>query len=927
MKESSPQNNKEYQKDVNLRCFLQHVFPNNPKLQDVIFANNKDRLATFLVQKTVYKNDLVPVKKRMRIFFLHQMKMLLTIMTSRDRQEQLMRYNETLLDYILDENPSSDLKERAKYVPTTLAEARHYCESKASFASFLPVPEITQTSKYSRVKDIGEAFSIAIAQGLKFERIFPSNKLDLDRINPRSILQSSSINKLATELAQNPQFKGDYIVPFSLWSDKYNSGSGTKGDRSNIKVFSASLILKPRMTKKHTFPLALIPGKTNKNDLQQNYTRIMFEELRQLKEMSVTCFDSFNSNIVRISFMPAYYTLDRDEGNALLGFLGQNGCTSGIAWWRCPANSDSICWLAKSFPPCKKCIQRRSQIFHSSGNYDAAYKQPENMICPDCFDWDYERVKFTFLKPFPSAVDDEEIFDLYDEDGYLSSGEITFPLMLKHCHLIFERVATGKWKIGEAYTFGKYACLSEQNVTKRLINKAKKLRKKNIQRRKDGEDIIDPSSPEHVKNIVPIPVMYGDVLPLSHYHVGIMHTVALNVGKAMIFLIDKALDKVSSNLRSTCRISTNEEVFVEVRKLSLNWLKVWTQPVSFWWSENYLGFAYIAKSYISIIASLCEEEGGTRGKETAELLTSCFFCWNAMVSMIFMDGKPTDEEADRLGTLIKMFLSYYNLGDSVTKKKENDEKTKIERCSCLQTLLTLPDKMRTFGNLRNLWEGSLDGEGYVRILKPLLKRGIHQTGNLKSVLMKDYRNACMDDAIEKEEKIQAKSNEIQSVDEDDIDYEQIDACRENDKEYERVRKNLTTDRYRRFHCYSDLEKSFAKLFAGKPVGVMVYKKQWFILHYKWHEKKKRRALKEIKASLSSFEERNYTLCFEIDKLAEKKVMFIEDLSVDSTDYVSALLLPMHIFDKEKGSRILYFMITEDHKEYGPNDNFIYPNCI
>jgi hypothetical protein len=764
---------------------------------------------------------------------------------------------------------------------------------------------------------------------LTFERIFPSNKLDLEGINPRSIIQSSSVIKLAKELAgnENSTFTGDYIVPFSLWSDKYNSGSGTKGDRSNIKLFSASIVYKPNMTKKHTFPIALIPGKTDRQEEQQNYIRFMYDELRQLKEKDTTCYDYLTSNIVKIRFMPVYWQGDREEGSDLIGFHGANGCTSGMAWWRCPANSSSMCSLAKSLAACKTCVQRRSEIFHSSGNYDVAYKQAEDMICPDCYDWDYERVKFTFLKPFPSARDDEVICDLYDNDGYLSSGEITFDSMYEACELIYKRVATKRWKIGEAYTYGKYACLSETNVTKKLITEAGKFRQRNDRRRKNGEDILEPELPT---DVVPIPVMYRDVLPISHYHVGLMHTVALNVGKSMTFLIDKAFNTVSSNLKKTCLISTNKELFVEVRKLSLNWLKVWTQPVSYWWAENYLGFAYVAKSYISIVASMCEEEGGARGKETAEILTSCFFCWNAMVSMIFMDGKPTDEDVDRLGTLIKMFLSYYNLVDSVTKHEENDEKTKIERCSCLQTLLTLPNKMRTFGNLRNLWEGSLDGEGYVRILKPLLKRGIHQTGNLKSVLMKDYRNACIDDALKKEEKIQANDGiGIDSVDEDDVlaDFQRIDASCEDEKR-EQIRTILTTDRYRRFHCYSNLEKSLSNLDGGKPVGVMVYKKRWFILHYKWHEKKKRRALKEIKASPSSFEERNHTLCFEIVELADTEVIFIEELSVDSTDYLSALLLPMHIFDEENGGRkILYFMITEEHKEYGANDNFAYPNCI
>lgn len=108
----------------------------------------------------------------------------------------------------------------------------------------------------------------------------------------------------------------------------------------------------------------------------------------------------------------------------------------------------------------------------------------------------------------------------------------------------------------------------------------------------------------------------------------------------------------------------------------------------------------------------------------------------------------------------------------------------------------------------------------------------------------------------------------------------------------------------------------------------MHKKRWFILHYKWHENKKKLALKEIKASSSSFEERNHTLCFEIDELADIEVIFIEELSEDSADYLSALLLPMHIFDEKNGWRsILYFMINKVHKEYGANNNFVYPNCI
>lgn len=61
----------------------------------------------------------------------------------------------------------------------------------------------------------------------------------------------------------------------------------------------------------------------------------------------------------------------------------------------------------------------------------------------------------------------------------------------------------------------------------------------------------------------------------------------------------------------------------------------------------------------------------------------------------------------------------------------------------------------------NFWISEINGKEVwmekvtCKFWKPLLKRGIHQTGNLKSVLMNDYCNACMDDDLEKEGKIQA----------------------------------------------------------------------------------------------------------------------------------------------------------------------------
>ena len=48
--------------------------------------------------------------------------------------------------------------------------------------------------------------------------------------------------------------------------------------------------------------------------------------------------------------------------------------------------------------------------------------------------------------------------------------------------------------------------------------------------------------------------------------------------------------------------------------------------------------------------------------------------------------------------------------------------------------------MRERGIQRNFWEGDLLGEGYIYVIKPLMKRGIQQNGILASVLEKKISN-------------------------------------------------------------------------------------------------------------------------------------------------------------------------------------------
>ena len=82
----------------------------------------------------------------------------------------------------------------------------------------------------------------------------------------------------------------------------------------------------------------------------------------------------------------------------------------------------------------------------------------------------------------------------------------------------------------------------------------------------------------------------------------------------------------------------------------------------------------------------------------------------------------------------------WNYNDDLIVENTTSTKKKIPGwiSSCnFVCLLNLPDAMREFGPLRNLWEGSYQGEGYLRIAKKHMKTGLRGNwtfNTLKKVL-------------------------------------------------------------------------------------------------------------------------------------------------------------------------------------------------
>ena len=88
---------------------------------------------------------------------------------------------------------------------------------------------------------------------------------------------------------------------------------------------------------------------------------------------------------------------------------------------------------------------------------------------------------------------------------------------------------------------------------------------------------------------------------------------------------------------------------------------------------------------------------------------------NAMVSRL-MRTTITPEHVDDVERHIKIFLSSFETFDA-GMRAETEKPTWISSYNFV-CLLNLPDVMREFGPLRNLWEGGGQGEKFLRLVKP-----------------------------------------------------------------------------------------------------------------------------------------------------------------------------------------------------------------
>ena len=317
-----------------------------------------------------------------------------------------------------------------------------------------------------------------------------------------------------------------------------------------------------------------------------------------------------------------------------------------------------------------------------------------------------------------------------------------------------------------------------------------------------------------------------------------MHLLMLGMVKSVMIKIGKWLrDK---NLNSKF-IKLTDGILGSIKSLNVEWCKILEYPktdkTGGWVSENFLAMGRIGLWFYSLlnhIPSANNEE--LEVHNVMQLIYSMCLLLQKCMSL-----KTNKSDITHLEAIIRMFLIHY---DYVDKEINEDPTTPswISQYNML-CLLNLPDTMRKYGHIRNIWEGGSDGEAYLKHVKKQLISGLVNqwqvwviTNLLKEDIYRDWKTNS------------EKNNTIRS----------------------------------QIKIYSSMDDARQSFDSGKPISLLLYNNMKYICY------RKSGSLKGVRIKLSNKEEMPYNQLYYSIQWSNTK------LTIDTTsnNFVGVIMLPL-----------------------------------
>ena len=777
-------------------------------------------------------------------------------------------------------------------LPTETFHIKKILNGPNSFVGNLLIPPIYHLPDGYTYVLPSQVLKLYLAHGIEFNYMKWNNLQQELNVSPRSIFNSHDIIQKANSLLSREKNKNEdiYLLPIGLWSDGFDAGGASKSLRNVVKAITIH-IPHDKISKNHVFLVGL---GINKGDHDQ-IRKIIMEDFEKLEKGPIPCYLPKLNKTVKVQIFLSYVIFDRVEHCDWTGFMGHNGIFSTIPGLSCPiVTNDKDKTAAKGIKvkkvisSCQKCYYRRIRLLKQQ-DFNGASSSSTG--CSKCNDWNLNEVEFSH---------DEYPVDAKDNTSkWLKSLKINFKEMVSCCETVHRKVYFHEWSRKDCDRYAQRFCIKKEILNKIFADAySRRPKKNNIPNNNNWARNVD--FPYHF-------LPYGmrqKILDLDDCIVGIMHTLVLNLGRHFLTTIQL----LSSQIRiwSDKIYPELKEKLSHIGSLSLNWCKALAfgskeKPASPWVSENYLAFITIGKSLVSMFNFNVKEDKNEHIKTLIMVTMSTF---NIIISYVFQMEVPTVEICNMVDTYAKIFLSCYRKLDSLIEKKEVNV---IESTACAINILKIGNEMRRKGMQRKFWEGGILGEGYIPIVKCDLRRGVKMKGSIPSAVRKIY---------------QKKSLDILRDHHDSINSHITEGKEDTDQDEDSENSFFTTDRYRKFHCYKNIDILSNDINAYKAVAVVYFKAEKKI--YGMIRISNKRNLLHI--ATKCHREIMKTYCFDVD-ISTSTPFDMEELSLSCDAYYSALLLPINFIEtgESNAKTTKYYMCNENRMEYNKERKFQHPS--
>ena len=553
------------------------------------------------------------------------------------------------------------------------------------------------------------------------------------------------------------------------WSDDADPATSIKSNRGSL--WFKSLTISPTKimvhSMSHTYPLAL----GRKDADHEHVGRLLAVDLRSLaSDAGVPMYSVRHGGIVLVRAKMYACLMDQPERR------GENHLLAG--------NSNQHKRFGYSFPwhdfeevlrPCQKC--RKALL-------DESVPWVVGEFCPDCtcFASDPLHPEFHVLPPsnFPIALEWDEKIGPLETLGPL---QLSYHLLANAVSLSHDFVVSGLWDEIEAKEYLEWHCLNKKSVLA-ILKHADHCR----EYRSISEDPLSTATDlaaaerEKVRHPDlhapwPIPSLWDRGVLLEQSPDVPMHLLFLGIVKTTMLRIQQWM---CNKRKMKPFVRAMESQFLSIDKLKLSWMK--TLPYKAgkfggWVSENFLAISRLLKwfySSLNLIASdaapwiepnkhpdkwsmvdnkgWLQLRGLPKSNMNAAALTAVVKHYmtevhppppvvamtagpvatvmatvaslDELISSIMVQVIPDKEYYSTLERKIRIFLTHFaDMEDKLPLKKRLP--TWLS-CYNFLSLLNVPDVIREYGPIRNIWEGAAQGEGILRFVKPNVSNGMRR---------------------------------------------------------------------------------------------------------------------------------------------------------------------------------------------------------